>query len=66
VEFAGADDAAAGGILEGRALELAAGDLAVAGTVEPADGVSPVAAGEGSLAPDAGAGTKTAAEGEPL
>ena len=65
VEFAGVDDAAARGILEGRALELTAGGAA-AGKDGPVDGATPVATGEGSLAPGAGANAKTAAEGEPL
>lgn len=65
VEFAGVDDAAARGILEGRALELTAGGAAT-GEDGPGDGATPVATGEGSLAPGAGANAKTAAEGEPL
>jgi hypothetical protein len=64
VEFAGADDAAARGILEGRALELTAG-AGDAGAV-PGEGPLPVAKGEGSLAPGAAANARTAAEGEPL
>jgi hypothetical protein len=72
VEFAGVDDAAARGILEGRALELTVGGAA-AGKDGPGDGPTPVAKGAGSLAtgPDAPAtgadrNAKTAAEGEPL
>jgi quercetin dioxygenase-like cupin family protein len=71
VEFAGADDAAARGILEGRALELTAGGAAT-GTDGPGDGAAPVATGEGSLVAGAAApanalaDAKTAAEGEPL
>jgi quercetin dioxygenase-like cupin family protein len=71
VEFAGVDDAAARGILEGRALELTAGGAAT-GTDGPGDGAAPVASGEGSLATGEGApanalaDAKTAAEGEPL
>jgi quercetin dioxygenase-like cupin family protein len=64
VEFAGADDAAARGILEGRALELTAG-ARDAGAV-PGEGPLPVAKGEGSLASSAAANARTAAEGEPL
>ena len=64
VEFAGAGDAAARGILEGRALELTAGEAA--GKDAPGDGATPVAKGEGSLAPGVAANAKTAAEGEPL
>jgi quercetin dioxygenase-like cupin family protein len=64
VEFAGADDAAARGILEGRALELTAG-AGDAGPV-PGEGPLPVAKGEGSLASSAAANARTAAEGEPL
>jgi len=65
VEFAGADDAAVRGILEGRALELAAGGAA-AGQDGPGDAPTPVAKGAGALAAEAGANAKTAAEGEPL
>lgn len=67
VEFAGADDAAARGILEGRALELTSGGAAT-GKDGPGDGATPVATGEGSLATGEGApaNAKTAAEGEPL
>ena len=67
VEFAGADDAAARGILEGRALELTSGGAAT-GKDGPGDGAAPVATGEGSLATGEGApaNAKTAAEGEPL
>jgi quercetin dioxygenase-like cupin family protein len=71
IEFAGADDAAARGILEGRVLKLTAGGAA-AGNAGPGDGATPVATGEGSLATGEGAPTnahadaKTAAEGEPL
>jgi quercetin dioxygenase-like cupin family protein len=65
VEFAGADDAAARGILEGRALELTAGRAAASKDAH-GDGAMPVATGEGSLAPGAGSNAKTAAEGEPL
>jgi len=67
IEFAGADDAAARGILEGRALELTSGGAAT-GKDGPGDGAAPVATGEGSLATGEGApaNAKTAAEGEPL
>jgi len=72
IEFAGADDAVARGILEGRTLELTAGGAA-AGRNALGDGAAPVAKSEGSLAAGAGAGApatganaKTAAEGEPL
>src|SRR5512140_628720 len=63
VEFAGADDAAARGILEGRALELTtgAGDAAAPSGATPV----PVEKGNGSLVPGL-ANAKTAAEGEPL
>jgi quercetin dioxygenase-like cupin family protein len=64
VELAGADDAAARGILEGRALELTAGGSP--GTDAPGDGSVPAATGEGALAATAGANAGTAAEGEPL
>jgi hypothetical protein len=69
VEFAGADDAAVRGILEGRALELTAG--AGDASARDAGGVAgegqvPVGKGEGSLAPGAAANARTAAEGEPL
>ena len=64
VEFAGADDAAARGILDGRALELTAGGAA--GTPRPVDGAAPVAKVEGALATFTGANAKTAAEGEPV
>ena len=67
VEFAGVDDAALRGILEGRALELTAGGAAAA-QGGPGDGATPVATGAG--APSTGAGAlanaETAAEGEPL
>ena len=52
VEFAGADDTAARGILEGRALELSTGRA--------------VAMGDGSLAPAVAPNVTTTAEGEPL
>ena len=67
IEFAGADDAAARGILEGRALELTSGGAAT-GKDGPGDGAAPVATGEGSLATGEGApaNAKTAADGEPL
>jgi quercetin dioxygenase-like cupin family protein len=64
VEFAGADDAAARGILEGRALELTAGGDV--GDIGAGDGPPPVANGQGSLAPGATPNARTAAEGEPL
>jgi quercetin dioxygenase-like cupin family protein len=64
IEFAGADDAAARGILEGRALELAAGGDAAQD--RPGHGTTPVAKGEGSLASAEAANARTAAEGEPL
>jgi quercetin dioxygenase-like cupin family protein len=71
VEFAGADDTAARGILEGRALELAAGDPppstdasgAPAGLGTATPRVPPA---QGSLAPGSNAGASAAAEGEPL
>ena len=62
VEFAGADDAAARGVLEGRALELTAG---AAGGTSAGDAV-PLAKGDGALATGAHASAQTAAEGEPL
>jgi quercetin dioxygenase-like cupin family protein len=65
VEFAGADDTAALGILEGRALELTSGGSADPGQASGAAAVSAPPA-EGSLAPGSTAGAKTAAEGEPL
>jgi quercetin dioxygenase-like cupin family protein len=65
VEFAGVDDAAARGILEGRALELTAGG-ADGAKDDPGDGAAPVTKSEGSLATGSGANAKTAAEGEPL
>jgi len=65
VEFASVDDAAARGILAGRALELTAGGAA-AGQDAPGDGATPVANGDGALATDAGANATAAAEGEPL
>jgi len=72
IEFAGMDDAAARGILEGRALGLVAGG-APARKDGPEGRATPVAMGEGSLAtgadePDTGAdaNAETAAEGEPL
>src|ERR1035437_4789392 len=46
VEFAGADVAAARGVLEGRARELTAGEAAT-GKDAPGDGETPVAKGEG-------------------
>ena len=52
VEFAGADDAAARGILEGRALELTAGSRRREDAV-PGEERLPVAKGEGSLATSA-------------
>jgi quercetin dioxygenase-like cupin family protein len=64
IEFAGADDAAARGILEGRALELTAG--AGDAGAGPGEGPLPAAKGEGSLASSAAANAITAAEGEPL
>ena len=64
IEFAGADDAAARGVLEGRVLELAAGGGAAQDG--PGHGTTPVAKGEGALATGAGANPKTAAEGEPI
>jgi quercetin dioxygenase-like cupin family protein len=68
VEFAGVDDAAARGILEGRALELTAGEAEGLADGTPGAGAAapPVARGEGALATPAGAGAITAAEGEPL
>ncbi len=69
VEFAGADDAAARGILEGRALELTAGDLRDAdGPDGPEGGAAPgaIAKADGSLAPAADLHARTAEEGEPL
>jgi quercetin dioxygenase-like cupin family protein len=63
VEFAGADDAASRGILEGRALELSAGGAA--GTAGPRDDEAHAVRADGSLAPVAGANAMTAAEGEP-
>src|SRR5487761_2222571 len=57
VEFAGADDAAARGILEGRAPELNAGGGAR---------VAPAPTGEGSLASGVASNARTAAEGEPV
>lgn len=65
VEFAGADDTAALGILEGRALELTSGGSADPGQASGAAAVSAPPA-EGSLAPGSTAGARTAAEGEPL
>jgi quercetin dioxygenase-like cupin family protein len=62
VEFAGADDAAARGILEGRALELAAGPAG--GHAD--EGAAPIARGDGTLATGAHGSAQTAAEGEPL
>jgi quercetin dioxygenase-like cupin family protein len=64
VEFAGADDAAARGILEGLALELTAGGLD--GDAGAGEGPPPVAKVEGSLASGASLHARTAAEGEPL
>jgi len=58
VEYAGADDAAARGILEGRLLPAPAGDPGSAGTLaSPADG---------ALASAAIDAARAAAEGEPL
>src|SRR5665647_401973 len=62
VEFAGADDAAARGVLEGRARELTAGPA----VGESDGGVAPVARADGALATGAHTGAQTAAEGEPL
>ena len=64
-DIAGADDTAARGILEGRALELTSGGSADPGQASGAAAVSAPPA-EGSLAPGSTAGAKTAAEGEPL
>jgi quercetin dioxygenase-like cupin family protein len=64
VELAGADDAAARGILEGRALELAPGEAA--DSVGHGAGVAAAAAADGALAPGSGVSARTAAEGEPL
>ena len=63
VEFAGADDAAARGILEGRALELTAGAAGHAGSGP--DARVPVATGRGRAGAARGR-RETAAEGEPL
>ena len=62
VEFAGADDAAARGVLEGRARELIAG----AAGAESDGRVAPLARGDGALATGAHDRAATAAEGEPL
>lgn len=64
VEFAGADDAAARGILDGRALELTAGGAV--GDDGRGGASAAVAKGDGSLAPGAVVNPTTAAEGEPL
>ena len=68
VEFAGADDAAARGILEGRALELTPGGAADPGEASGAGGTGAAAAatGDGSLTVASTANAGTAAEGEPL
>ena len=63
VEFAGVDDAAVRGILEGRALELTAGGAAAAQDGS-GDAATPVATG--ALATSTDADAETAAEGEPL
>jgi hypothetical protein len=65
VEFAGADDTAALGILEGRALELTPGGAADPGEASRAAAESAPRA-EGSLTSGSTAGARTAAEGEPL
>jgi quercetin dioxygenase-like cupin family protein len=65
VEFAGADDTAALGILEGRALELTPGGAADPREASRAAAVSAPRA-EGSLTSGSTAGARTAAEGEPL
>ena len=65
VEFAGADDAAARGILEGRALELTPGGAADPGEASGA-GAVPSPPAEGSLTSGSTPGARTAAEGEPL
>jgi len=65
VEFAGVDDAAARGILEGRALDLTAGGAAAAQD-GPGDEATPVATGVGAPATGVGANAETATEGEPL
>ena len=62
VEFAGADDAAARGIVDGRALELSAGPAAP----DPAGDAGLVARGEGALAAHESTAATTATEGEPL
>jgi quercetin dioxygenase-like cupin family protein len=62
IEFAGADDAAARGVLEGRARELIAG----AAGAESDGRVAPLARGDGALATGAHDPAATAAEGEPL
>jgi len=64
VEFAGADDTAARGILEGRALELSAGEPAA--TNGSSGAATRTGAGNGSPAAASGASAGTAAEGEPL
>lgn len=69
VELAGPDDAAARGILEGRALELAPGGGT--GDGRPGGGTgdvgaAPAATADGSLTLGSTASAKTAAEGEPL
>ena len=65
VEFAGADDAAARGILEGRALELTPGGAANPGQASGA-GAVPSPPADGSLTAGSTAGARTAAEGEPI
>jgi quercetin dioxygenase-like cupin family protein len=64
VEFAGADDTAARGILEGWALELSAGEPAA--TDRSSGAATRTGAGDGSPAAVPGASAGTAAEGEPL
>jgi quercetin dioxygenase-like cupin family protein len=66
VEFAGADDAAARGILEGRALELTAGGAEATPGAGSEAGVAPLVRGEGALESQGAAVARTAAEGEPL
>ena len=61
IEFAGPDDAALRGILDGTSLALGSG---LPG--DPATGAAPVERGEGELARPAPAGPDTAAEGEPI
>jgi hypothetical protein len=65
VEFAGVDDVAVRGILEGRGLELTAGGAAAAQD-GPGDESTPVATGAGAPATGVGANAETATEGEPL